>query len=59
MDRKELEKQIIELVAMCYGKNADDLTVDSGAWTCGKEQSVPVSCGIPTVLIGNLTVGGE
>ena len=38
---------------------ADDLAVDPGAWTCGKEQSVPVSCGIPTVLIGNLTVGGE
>ena len=29
MDRKELEKQIIELVAMCYGKNAADLTVDT------------------------------
>lgn len=38
---------------------ADDLVVDPGAWTCGKEQSVPVSCGIPTVLIGSLTVGGE
>ena len=38
---------------------ADDLIVDSGAWTCGKEQSVPVSCGIPTVLIDGLTVGGE
>lgn len=38
---------------------ADDLSIDPGAWTCGKEQSVPVSCGIPTVLIGNLTVGGE
>ena len=38
---------------------ADDLAVDPGAWTCGKEQSVPVSCGIPTVLIGHLTVGGE
>jgi len=38
---------------------ADDLSVDPGAWTCGKEQSVPVSCGIPTVLIGHLTVGGE
>ncbi|MBQ9410125.1 MAG: TldD/PmbA family protein [Bacteroidales bacterium] len=37
---------------------ADDLVVDPGAWTCGKEQSVPVSCGIPTVLIGGLTVGG-
>ena len=38
---------------------ADDLAIDPGAWTCGKEQSVPVSCGIPTVLIGKLTVGGE
>ena len=38
---------------------ADDLAIDPGAWTCGKEQSVPVSCGIPTVLIGSLTVGGE
>lgn len=38
---------------------ADDLTIDPGHWTCGKEQSVPVSCGIPTVLVNNLTVGGE
>lgn len=37
----------------------NDLKVDEGAWTCGKEQSVPVSCGIPTVLVGKLTVGGE
>ena len=28
----------------------NDLVIDPGAWTCGKEQSVPVSCGI---------VGGE
>ncbi len=38
---------------------ADDLIIDSGAWTCGKEQQVPVSCGIPTVLINSLTVGGD
>ena len=38
---------------------AADLTVDPGKWTCGKGQSVPVSCGIPSVLIDNLTVGGE
>lgn len=38
---------------------ADDLIIDPGTWTCGKEQSVPVSCGIPTVLVDNLTVGGE
>ena len=37
----------------------NDLRVDNGAWTCGKEQSVPVSCGIPTVLVSKLTVGGE
>ena len=37
----------------------NDLEIDPGAWTCGKEQSAPVSCGIPTVLIKRLTVGGE
>ena len=37
----------------------NDLKIDNGTWTCGKEQSVPVSCGMPTVLIDNLTVGGE
>ena len=37
----------------------NDLKIDNGTWTCGKEQSVPVSCGMPTVLIGSLTVGGE
>lgn len=38
---------------------ASDLKIDESTWTCGKEQSVAVSCGIPSVLIGNLTVGGE
>ena len=37
----------------------NDLKIDNGTWTCGKEQSVAVSCGMPTVLIRNLTVGGE
>ena len=37
----------------------NDLKIDNGTWTCGKEQSVAVSCGMPTVLIGNLIVGGE
>ena len=36
-----------------------DAKIDNGAWTCGKEQSVPVSCGIPTVLVNNLIVGGD
>ncbi len=38
---------------------AGDATIDNGTWTCGKEQSAAVSCGIPSVLINNLTVGGE
>ena len=37
----------------------NDLKIDNGTWTCGKEQSVPVSCGMPTTLISNLVVGGE
>ena len=37
----------------------NDGRIDNGAWTCGKEQSCPVSCGIPTVLVGSLTVGGN
>lgn len=38
---------------------ASDLKIDDGTWTCGKEQSVSVSCGMPSVLINSLTVGGE
>lgn len=37
----------------------NDLKIDNGTWTCGKEQSVPVSVGIPTVRVENLIVGGE
>lgn len=29
MDRKELEAKVIELVAMAYGKNEADITVDT------------------------------
>ena len=36
-----------------------DPIVDDGTWTCGKEQSVPVSCGIPTVKLDRLIVGGN
>lgn len=38
---------------------ASDLVIDNSTWTCGKEQSVAVSCGIPSVRVDNLTVGGE
>jgi len=38
---------------------ADDFKMDSGTWTCGKDgQSVPVTLGLPTVLVKKLTVGG-
>lgn len=37
----------------------DDLSLDPGVGTCGKEgQSVPVGVGQPTLLIDGLTVGG-
>jgi TldD protein len=37
----------------------NDLKLDSGIGTCGKNgQGVPVGVGLPTLLIGGLTVGG-
>ena len=38
---------------------ASDFKIDKGTWSCGKDgQTVPVSLGLPTVLINKLTVGG-
>ena len=38
---------------------ADNLKLDNGTWTCGKEQqSCPVCCGMPSALVEKLTVGG-
>lgn len=38
---------------------ANDLRIDNSTWTCGKEsQNCPVTCGMPTVKVDCLTVGG-
>lgn len=37
---------------------ANNNIIDNGTWTCGKEQYCAVSCGMPSVLVNKLTVGG-
>ena len=38
---------------------ADDLSLDQGIGTCGKDgQSVPVGVGLPSILVDGITVGG-
>jgi TldD protein len=48
--------KVLELIDMV----ADDLKIDEGGWTCGKDgQGVPVSQGLPTVRVSAITVGGR
>jgi TldD protein len=38
---------------------ANDMKMAEGGWTCGKNgQGVPVSMGLPTILVSSITVGG-
>ncbi len=48
--------KVLEAIEMV----GNDLVIDEGGWTCGKDgQGVPVSQGMPTVLVNQLSVGGR
>lgn len=39
---------------------ANDFAYSEGGWTCGKDgQSIPVSLGMPSVLVSSISVGGN
>ncbi len=47
--------QVLKRITMV----ADDLKLDDGGWTCGKNgQGMPVQMGLPTVKVSAITVGG-
>jgi TldD protein len=48
--------KVLEKIDMVAG----DLAFDEGGWVCGKDgQGVPVSLGMPTVRVAQITVGGR
>lgn len=48
--------EVLERITMV----ADDMALAEGGWTCGKNgQGVPVSQGMPSVLVSSITVGGR
>mgnify|MGYP003996913217 FL=1 len=48
--------EILERVTMV----GNDMKISEGGWTCGKNgQGVPVSQGMPSVLVSSITVGGK
>jgi TldD protein len=38
---------------------ANNGRIENATWTCGKGQYVPVSCGMPSILVKKLVVGGS
>lgn len=47
---------VLEKVTMA----GNDMALTEGGWTCGKSgQSVPVSHGLPSLLVSSITVGGK
>ena len=38
---------------------ANNSRMENATWTCGKGQYVPVSCGMPSILVKKLIVGGS
>jgi len=48
--------EVLERVTMV----GNDMKISEGGWTCGKNgQGVPVSQGMPSVLVSSITVGGK